>query len=223
MALHEQHEKAGFADGRRLFALPCIFVAAAPRPRDLPPPDLPEVAFAGRSNCGKSSLINALVGRKGLARASQTPGRTQSVNVFELGGRLRLIDLPGYGYARAGRVDVARWASTVDRYLAGRPTLRRVCLLMDARRGPTESDLAACDHMEATGTAYQVVLTRTDKLKAVELEAVADATRAQIAGRPAANPAIVATSARKGTGIERLREELAALAAPEPLTRGSEP
>lgn len=203
--------------GRRLFALTCEFVASAPRPQDLPAPSLPEVAFAGRSNAGKSSLINALVGRRNLARTSQTPGRTQAVNVFELGGRLRLIDLPGYGYAKVGRVEIGRWTATVDRYLAGRSTLRRVCLLMDARRGPTANDRAACDHMDTTGVPYQVVLTKSDKLKTSELESVTAATREEIARRPAAHPQVIATSARTGTGIDELRDALAALATDHPL------
>jgi len=205
-------------EGRRLFALTCSFVASAPKPEALPAPGLPEVAFAGRSNAGKSSLINALVSRRNLARTSQTPGCTQAVNMFDLGGRLRLIDLPGYGYAKVGRVEVARWARTVDRYLVGRASLRRVCLLLDARRGPTPSDREACDHMDLAGVPYQIVLTKADKLKKAELEAVLAATAAEIAARPAAFSEIIATSARTGAGIATLRDSLAALAAEPPLT-----
>jgi GTP-binding protein len=204
--------------GRRLFAKTCSFVASAPTPQSLPAPGLPEVAFAGRTNAGKSSLINALVSRRNLARTSQTPGRTQAVNVFDLGGRLRLIDLPGYGYARAGRVEAASWARNAERYLAGRLTLRRVCLLMDARRGPTANDREVCDRLDVAGVPYQVVLTKADKLKKGELEAVLAATRAELAQRPAAHPTIISTSARTGAGIDDLRDELAALAEPESLS-----
>ena len=204
--------------GRLLFARPCRFVAAAPTPHALPAPDLPEVAFAGRSNAGKSSLINALTGRGALARASKTPGRTRSVNVFDLGGRLRLIDLPGYGYARAGRVEVAAWARTVEAFLAHRGALRRVCLLLDARRGPTDNDRRACDRLDRVGMTYQLVLTKADKVKPSGLAAIIDRTRAELGGGPAAFPRILATSSRTGDGVAGLRDELAALAAPEPVT-----
>lgn len=203
--------------GRRLFQMPCVFVASAPRAEALPAPGLPEVAFAGRSNAGKSSLINALVHRRNLARTSQTPGRTQAVNMFELGGRLRLIDLPGYGYAKVGRLEVARWTATVDAYLAGRLTLRRVCLLMDARRGATANDREALGHMDVIGAPYQIVLTKTDKLKKTELAAVVTSIHEEIANRPAAHPEVIATSARTGAGLDDLRDTLAALAVDQPL------
>jgi GTP-binding protein len=203
--------------GRRLFSMPCEFVASAPKPESLPAPSLPEVAFAGRSNAGKSSLINALVHRRNLARTSQTPGRTQAVNMFSLGGRLHLIDLPGYGYAKVGRTEVARWTATVDAYLAGRLTLRRVCLLMDARRGTTANDRTALDHMDLIGTPYQIVLTKADKLKKTELAAVMAGVHEEIAVRPAAYPQVIATSARTGAGMDELRDTLAALAVETPL------
>lgn len=195
--------------GRLLFARPCRFVAAAPAPGP------PEVAFAGRSNVGKSSLINALADRRNLARVSKTPGRTRSVNVFDLGGRLHLIDLPGYGYARAGRVEVAAWARAAEAFLADRGALRRVCLLLDARRGPTDNDRRACDRLDRVGVTYQLVLTKTDKTKPSELAAILDRTRADLGGRPAAFPRVLATSSRTGDGLDGLRDELAALAAPE--------
>jgi len=198
--------------GRLLFSQPCTFVAAAPTPAALPAPGLPEVAFAGRSNAGKSSLINALTSRKDLAHASKTPGRTRSVNIFDLGGRLQLIDLPGYGYAKAGRVEVRSWAKTVDAYLAGRLTLRRVCLLLDARRGPTDNDREACDHLDIIGMTYQIVLTKADKVKKNELARVEARTAEELGSRPAAFPRIVTTSARTGGGMADLRDELAALA-----------
>lgn len=203
--------------GRLLFAQACRFVAAAPTPSALPAPTLPEVAFAGRSNAGKSSLINALAGRKDLAHASKTPGRTRSVNIFDLGGRLHLIDLPGYGYAQAGRVEVATWTRAVDAYLTGRSTLRRVCLLLDARRGPTDNDREACDHLDVIGMTYQLVLTKCDKVKKAELPEIIERTHRELGERPAAFPRIVATSSRKGGGVDMLRDELAALAAPAAL------
>ncbi|MBT4907266.1 MAG: YihA family ribosome biogenesis GTP-binding protein, partial [Rhodospirillaceae bacterium] len=163
---------------------------------------------------GKSSLINALTGRRDLAHASKTPGRTRSVNIFNLGGRLHLIDLPGYGYARAGKVEVAGWARTVDSYLTGRSSLHRVCLLLDARRGPTDNDREACKHLDIIGMTYQLVLTKADKVKKTELEAVVERTREDLGRLPAAFPRIVVTSSRTGSGMAELRDELAALAVP---------
>lgn len=200
--------------GRLLFAQACRFIAAAPTPEALPAPTLPEVAFAGRSNAGKSSLINALAGRKDLVHVSKTPGRTRSVNIFDLGGRLHLIDLPGYGYAKVGRVEVASWTRAVDAYLSNRSTLRRVCLLLDARRGPTDNDHEACDHLDIIGMTYQLVLTKCDKVKKAELAGVIERTARELGTRPAAFPRIVTTSSRKGSGVDMLRDELAALAAP---------
>ncbi|MBC6440205.1 MAG: YihA family ribosome biogenesis GTP-binding protein [Rhodospirillales bacterium] len=204
--------------GRLLFAQACSFVAAAPTPRALPAPTLPEVAFAGRSNVGKSSLINALTNRKDLAHASKTPGRTRSVNIFNLGGRLHLIDLPGYGYAKAGRVEVASWSRTVDAYLADRSTLRRVCLLLDARRGPTDNDREACEHLDIISTTYQLILTKADKVKKDELDSVIEKARTDLGARPAAFPRMVTTSSRTGLGMADLRDELATLAEPEAVT-----
>ena len=207
---------AGQRPGRVLFAQSCAFVAAAATIEALPPPRLPEVAFAGRSNCGKSSLINALVGRRNLARASRTPGRTRSINFFGLGDRMCLVDLPGYGYARAGRSEVSRWTRCVEDYLAGRPVLRRVCLLLDARRGVTPRDRETLDLLDAVGAAYQVVLTKSDRVRATELAGAVDTVSRELRARPAALPGIQVTSARKGTGLEELRDELAALAEAQP-------
>ena len=203
--------------GRRLFAQACAFVASAPTIRALPAPTLPEVAFAGRSNAGKSSLINALTGRRDLARASRTPGRTRAVNIFDLGGRLHLVDLPGYGYARAGRGEIARWTRTLDGYLSTRATLQRVCMVLDARRGPTDSDREAFDRLDLAGVAYQVVLTKTDKVGAGDLAEVVERSTRAVAARPAAFPRIAATSSRSGDGIAALRDDLAVLALPAPL------
>lgn len=198
--------------GRVLFTQPCTFVAAGTSVEALPPPILPEVAFAGRSNCGKSSLINALTGRRNLARASRTPGRTRSINLFCLGGRVHLVDLPGYGYAQASKSDVSRWTRAVEDYLAGRPVLRRVCLLLDARRGVTARDRETFDHLDSIGAAYQVVVTKSDKVRAAGLERVAGEASDELGQRPAAFPRIAVTSARKGWGLEALRDDLAVLA-----------
>ena len=150
--------------GRRLFAHEARFVAGAGEPAALPPETLPEIAFAGRSNVGKSSLVNALTGRRVLARISNTPGRTRQINFFDLGGALMLVDLPGYGYAEASKVAVKRWTGLVRRYLQTRAALRRVCLLIDARHGIKEIDRPLMDMLDRAGVSYQIVLTKTDKL-----------------------------------------------------------
>ena len=198
--------------GRRLFAGECRFVHAAVEAAQLPPAGLPEVAFAGRSNVGKSSLVNALTGRNSLARTSNTPGRTQALIFFELAERLCLVDLPGYGYAKVSRTKSAAWTALTRDYLAGRPTLRRLCLLVDARHGLKPSDCALMDLLDRAAVVYQVVLTKTDKLAPPARERMVAETAAGIARRAAAHPAVIATSARTGDGIPRLRAELAALA-----------
>lgn len=183
----------------------------------LPPDELPEIAFAGRSNVGKSSLVNALTGRKTLARTSNTPGRTQQINFFNLGGRLMLVDLPGFGYARASKKDVNTWSELVRDYLRGRVGLRRVCLLVDSRRGPTRNDQETMDILDKAAVSYQVVLTKSDKVKAEALAKCIDDVGKALKSRAAALPEIVSTSARKGRGIPELRATLLALAAPKPL------
>ena len=198
--------------GRRLFAGECRFVHAAAEAAQLPPAGLPEVAFAGRSNVGKSSLVNALTGRNSLARTSNTPGRTQALIFFELAERLCLVDLPGYGYAKVSRTKSAAWTALTRDYLAGRPTLRRLCLLVDARHGLKPSDRALMDLLDRAAVVYQVVLTKTDKLALPTRERMVAEAGAGIARRAAAHPAVIATSARTGDGIPRLRAELAALA-----------
>ena len=200
--------------GRLLFAQDCRFVAGAATPERLPPAGIAEVAFAGRSNVGKSSLINALTGRNALARTSRTPGRTQQINFFDLGGRLIVVDLPGYGYARASKANIAAWTALVDGYLKGRGALRRTMLLIDARRGPMGSDREVMEMLDAAAVVYQVVLTKADKAKADALETVTRETAGTLARRAAAHPDIAVTSAQTGAGIAELRAALASLAAP---------
>jgi len=203
-------------EGRRLFAQSCNFLGSAAAPDQLPAPDLPEVAFAGRSNVGKSSLVNALTGRKTLARTSNTPGRTRLLNVFQLAGRLGLVDLPGYGYARAPKSEIKQWTGLTRAYLRGRANLRRVCLLIDARHGLKPSDEAVMTLLDEAAVSYQVVLTKADKASGEALAGIRLATAGRLAKRPAAHPEVLVTSARSGHGIDELRAALAALAVPEP-------
>jgi GTP-binding protein len=208
---------AAIEAGRLLFAQECAFVAGATKTEALPPPKLPEVAFAGRSNVGKSSLINALTGRKTLARVSHTPGRTQQVNFFDLGGRLMLVDLPGYGYASVGRTQVGAWSALIRSYLKGRPGLRRLCLLIDGRHGLKDSDRATMDELDKAALSYQLILTKADQVKADALAARRKTITAEIARRKAAHPEVLATSAFAGTGVPELRAALASLSRANPL------
>jgi len=201
--------------GRVLFAGACDFVMGAAREEQLPPTDLAEIAFAGRSNVGKSSLINALTGRKALARTSNTPGRTREVNFFDLGDKLMIADLPGYGYARASKTSINNWTDLIERYLKGRRPLRRVCLLIDARHGLKDSDRVAMKLMDASAVVYQIVLTKSDKIKDTPRARLIAGIQTELAKHTAAHPDICATSAVKGTGIPELRAELAALALEE--------
>lgn len=198
--------------GRWLFAQECRFVSGAASYDGLPDAALPEIAFVGRSNVGKSSLINALTGRKTLARTSNTPGRTQQINFFSLRDALMIADLPGYGYARASKTDIRRWTALIFDYLRGRPSLRRVCLLIDARHGVKEKDEDVMKSLDEAAVSYQVVLTKADKSKPATLSALVEKTEAQIAKHVAAHPQLLATSAVTGDGIELLRAELALLA-----------
>jgi GTP-binding protein len=198
--------------GRLLFAGPIEFELGVASLAQLPEGDLPEVAFAGRSNVGKSSLINALTGRNKLARASTEPGRTRELNFFRMGDRLRLVDLPGYGYAKAAKVDIARWTGLMRDYLRGRATLKRVVLLIDARHGLKAHDVEVMDALDKAAVNYQLVLTKSDKVKPTELTATTAATTAAIAKRPAAHPEIIATSSETAAGLPELRAEIAALA-----------
>ncbi len=200
--------------GRLLFARPFTFVKGCVRIADLPPADIVEVAFAGRSNVGKSSLINALTGRKALARVSNTPGRTQELNIFESAEReLRIVDMPGYGFAQAPRDKVAAWTKLIHSYLTGRPNLRRVYVLVDGRHGPKANDLTVMNQLDKSAVSYQIVLTKSDKPSVSELDAVVAATTAAIAKRPAAHPDLIVTSSETKFGIDILRAEIAALVA----------
>ena len=209
--------EAALEAGRRLFAQPCRFVSGAAVLAALPAPALPEIAFAGRSNVGKSSLVNALTGRRALARISNTPGRTRELNFFDLAGRLMLVDLPGYGYAAASKRKVAAWTRLADAYLRGRPTLRRVCLLLDARRGIAEADAPLMAAFDRNAVPFLAVLTKCDKLEPAALAATAEALEAALARHVAAYPSLIATSARTGAGVAQLRAHLAALAKAEEI------
>jgi GTP-binding protein len=199
--------------GRRLFAREARFVAGAADPAALPPEGLPEIAFAGRSNVGKSTLINAVTGRRMLARTSNTPGRTRQINFFDLSGRLMLVDLPGYGYADAPKSAIKAWTGLVRQYLRGRAGLRRVCLLLDSRHGVKEVDRPLMDMLDAAGVSYQIVLTKIDKAGKAEATEVAQRVVTELAAHSAAMPEIVLTSAVERRGIAELHETLAAFAA----------
>jgi len=195
---------------RKLFAREVRFLMGAVAISGLPDTGLPEVAFAGRSNVGKSSLINAVTGRKELARASNEPGRTREVNFFVADDRLRLVDLPGYGFAKVSREAAKKFQNLGRSYLRGRPNLKRAYLLIDARHGLKPVDAEALDAFDQAAVSYQVVLTKADKLKPAEVEKVVAATLAAVAKRPAAFPRVLATSSETGAGIPELRAEIAA-------------
>ncbi|WP_395644619.1 ribosome biogenesis GTP-binding protein YihA/YsxC [Terricaulis sp.] len=198
--------------GRILFAGEVNFERGVVSMDSLPAGDLPEVAFAGRSNVGKSSLVNALTGRKALARASVEPGRTRELNYFRVGEVLRIVDLPGYGYAKAPKAEIARWTGLTRDFLRGRAELKRVMLLIDSRHGVKETDLEVMKTLDTAAVIYQVVLTKSDKLKPTELEDCIARTADVIKKRPAAHPDIIATSSETGAGIDMLRAEIAVLA-----------
>jgi GTP-binding protein len=194
---------------RVLFAQPCLFMMGAVKMDGMPAADFPEVAFAGRSNVGKSSLINGLVNQNHLARASNSPGRTREVNFFVLAEKLRLVDLPGYGFARVSKTVADKFQDLGRAYLRGRVNLKRVYLLIDARHGLKAVDAEALDALDVAAVSYQIVLTKADKIKPAEVEAVVAATQKAIAKRPAAFPKVLATSSEKGDGLPELRAEIA--------------
>jgi GTP-binding protein len=197
--------------GEHLFRRPCSFLKGVVEPAGLPGPRALEVAFAGRSNVGKSSLLNALVGRKALARTSNTPGRTREINYFELGDDVYLVDLPGYGYARAPKREVGTWNRLIRSYLKGRAPLARVFLLIDARHGLKATDKPILELMDLSAVSYQGVLTKADKLKQDELASVSEAVARELTTHPAAHPELIVTSARSGLGLPELRAAIATL------------
>lgn len=206
-------DAAALEAGRRLFAGRIAFLKGVVAMDGLPDPDRPEVAFAGRSNVGKSSLINALAGRNGLARTSDTPGRTQELNFFDMAGRLYLVDLPGYGYAKAPKPMVERWQRLIRDYLRGRVPLRLLVLLIDARHGLKGVDETLMDMLDEAGVPYRAVLTKADKVSDTALARTRAAVEKALKTRAAAAPEVMVTSARKGWGLEALRARVAALAA----------
>lgn len=209
---NEDAERAARIEaGRMMFARPWRFDLGVATVEGLPVSDDLEIAFAGRSNVGKSSLINALTGRRDLARTSNTPGRTRELNFFTVDAGLTIVDMPGYGYARASKRDVRAWTRLVFDYLRGRSKLRRVYLLVDSRHGLKSSDLEALDLLDKAAVSYQIVLTKCDEPKPAALEQTVAETVKSIAKRPAAHPDILATSSRTGAGITELRAEIAAL------------
>ncbi len=192
---------------RKIFAGPINFLKSAPALEYLPDPAVPEVAFAGRSNVGKSSLLNALTGRTSLARTSVTPGRTQELNFFDVGEplRLRLVDMPGYGFAKAPKDMVRKWRYLVNDFLRGRQVLKRTLVLIDSRHGIKDVDRDVFEMLDKAATSYRIVLTKTDKIKATELDAVYHAVSDEVRKRPAAHPDVISTSSEKGMGIAELR------------------
>lgn len=207
----DQHE-AQLAAGRALFAKTCTFVIGCARLDQLPAHDKVEVAFAGRSNVGKSSLINGLTRRRDLARASATPGRTQQINYFDLADTVYLVDLPGYGYAQAPEKQVKSWNELVFTYLKGRPTLRRVFLLIDSRHGVTKKDEEVMTMLDKAAVVFQVIMTKCDKPNKTELTKNRAAVEAAIKKHTAAYPEIIVTSSQKDIGLDEVRSQIAELA-----------
>ena len=209
--LTEIDDPALIESGRKMFAAQSDFLKGVVAMSGLPPADRIEVCFAGRSNVGKSTLINALTGRKGLARASNTPGRTQEINFFTIGEAHYLVDLPGYGYANAPLPVVEKWQKLLKQYLSGRQTLRRAFVLIDARHGVKAVDEEIMSLLDSSAVTFQVVLTKTDKVKEKDREKVLAQVRGALAKHPAAYPELLVTSSEKGQGIETLRALIATL------------
>lgn len=196
----------------KLFAGSCEFILGVAKLEQLPLSELPEVAFAGRSNVGKSSLINAVTGRKGLAKTSNTPGRTQQLNYFRLADKLHIVDLPGYGYAQAPESTVRQWQKVIFAYLQGRVNLKRVFLLIDSRHGIKKADTEVMEMLDKAAVTYQLVLTKTDKISSAALTKLKTEIEAETAKHPAAYVRVLATSSEKKQGIDLLRSEIASLA-----------
>ncbi|HCI46124.1 MAG TPA: YihA family ribosome biogenesis GTP-binding protein [Rhodospirillaceae bacterium] len=198
--------------GRKLFTGPCDFMLSVVNLDQLPVEGVPEIAFAGRSNVGKSSLINALTARGTIARTSNTPGRTQALNFFDLGGQMRLVDMPGYGYAKVSKSVVDAWTRLLKDYLRGRVPLRRVCVLIDSRHGIKENDTEILKLLDGSAVPYQVILTKIDKIKKGDAERRHAETVEKLVKHPAAHPEVISSSSEKGIGIEEIRASLAMLA-----------
>src|SRR3954451_25410610 len=203
-----ERTQAEIEAARKLFAGPCEFVAGAASLESLPAIRLPEIAFAGRSNVGKSSLVNALTGRRTLARISSKPGHTRQINFFDLGGRLYLVDLPGYGFAQVSRSMKETWQDLASAYLRGRPTLKRVCLLIDSRHGVKQTDRETMKNLDSAAVSYQLLLTKTDHLKAAQIPKAVAAAEAVARQHGAAHPQVLPTSSETGFGIPELRAEI---------------
>ena len=212
--LNPQYDTEQLEAGRKLLASPCTFVLGVASLSQLPPDDqMEEIAFAGRSNVGKSSMINALTGRKSLAKTSNTPGRTQQLNYFNLADCLFLVDLPGYGFAKAPESMVKKWQKTIFAYLQGRVNLKRVFLLIDSRHGIKKVDRDIMEMLDKAAVTYQIILTKSDKISAAELEKVLTQTREETSKHAAAYVDVIVTSSEKGFGIDELRAEIARIAA----------
>jgi GTP-binding protein len=205
------HSAGEIEAARKLFAGPCDFMAGAASFESLIPISLPEIAFAGRSNVGKSSLVNALTGRRTLARTSSSPGHTRQINFFDLGGKLGLVDLPGYGFAQVSRSMKETWQDLASAYLRGRPTLKRVCLLIDSRHGVKDSDRETMKNLDAAAVSYQLVLTKTDYLKHGGIARAVATAEEVVRKHVGAHPVVLPTSSETGAGIPELRAEISAV------------
>ena len=203
--MSEEFSQAQIEEARKVFAGPCDFMLGVAALKQLPETQRPEIAFAGRSNVGKSSLVNALTSRKTLAKTSNTPGRTQQLNYFNLGDRLYMVDMPGYGYAKVSKSQRDEWTQLIFDYLRGRPTLQTVLILVDARHGLKDTDETLMDMLDETAVQYRIILTKSDKVKIPELEKHTENIEAKLKKRPAAYPKISTTSSVKGYGIPELR------------------
>lgn len=213
--LNPSFDPADLETGRRLFAQDCTFVRGVLELSQMPEPVLPEITFAGRSNVGKSSLINALTNRRDLARTSVTPGRTQEINFFDLGGQLSMTDLPGYGYAKAPKDKVDLWTDFIRKYLRGRPNLRRAMVLIDSRHGFKDTDRAILKLMDESAVNYQIVMTKADKVKPGPLAKTRAAIAKELTDHVAAHPDILVTSAADGIGIAAVRAAISELVTPK--------